>query len=258
MYKIVLIDDEPWALAGLRKIFNWHNKQFEIAAESTNSVEALDIIRRVQPDAVFTDIRMPDISGIELMKIIRSEGLDIEFVIISGFAEFSYAQESLRLGAFDYFLKPIQIKEANTLLKTLWEYLEQKKQKNTNVPDNLPAHKTGDYINPDFIRLLSYIDMHFQEELHLSSLAEKFRLNPTYCSELFKKVTEKTYPEYLSKLRIKHACRLLESTSMSLQQVAYKTGFSDNYYFTKVFKKTIGCPPSEFRKRKMTGIQNET
>ncbi|MDR2078342.1 MAG: response regulator [Treponema sp.] len=102
MYRVLLVDDEPWALAGLRKIFKWHEKQFEISGETTDSVEALDLIRRQKPDAVFTDIRMPEISGIELMKLIRGEGLDIEFIIISGFAEFSYAQESLRLGAFDF------------------------------------------------------------------------------------------------------------------------------------------------------------
>ena len=143
IYRVILIDDEPWALAGLRKIFKWHEKHFEIAAETTNSVEALDFIRSKNPDAVFTDIRMPEVSGIELMKKIRSEGLDIEFVIISGFAEFSYAQESLRLGAFDYCLKPIQQKEADNLLRSLWEYLEQKnkskKSAENEINSPLPA-----------------------------------------------------------------------------------------------------------------------
>ena len=77
MYRVILIDDEPWALAGLRKIFKPHEKDFEIIAETTSSVEALELIRAKTPDVVFTDIRMPDVSGIDLMKVIRSEGMDM-------------------------------------------------------------------------------------------------------------------------------------------------------------------------------------
>jgi YesN/AraC family two-component response regulator len=254
LYRIILIDDEPWALAGLRKIFKWHEKLFEIVAETTNPIEALDLIRSKKPDAVFTDIRMPDISGIDLMKIIRSEGLDTEFVIISGFAEFSYAQKSIRLGAFDYCLKPLHLKEADTLIKTLWEFLEQKGQrlKNNNEQKDIPVSGTGEYINPDFLELLAYINIHFPKKLYLSSLAEKFHLNPTYCSELFKKTTEKTFSEYLSELRIGNACRLMELTCMSIEQIAYKTGFNDYNYFNKVFKKITGQTPLKYRKEKVS------
>jgi len=260
MYGVITVDDERWALAGLRKMFKLYEKQFEIIAETTNSIEALDLIRGKKPDAVFTDIRMPDVSGIDLMKIIRSEGIDTEFVIISGFADFSYARESLRLGAFDYCLKPLQLKEADTLLKTLREYLDQKnlKQKNRNDQESMlfitpptPPSQAEQYINADFMKLLSYVNTHFQKDMSLSGLADTFHLNPTYCSELFKKVTDKTYSEYLSGLRIDYACRLMKLTSMSLEQIAYKAGFNDYYYFCKVFKRKTGKPPSRYRKEKM-------
>jgi len=250
VYRLILVDDEPWALAGLRKIVKQQEKLFDIAAETTNPVEALGLIRQLKPDAVFTDIRMPEVSGIDLMKIIRSEGLETEFVIISGFAEFSYAQESLRLGAFDYCLKPLQLKEADKLLKTLWEYLEEKnKQNNLNAEESLPILAGGEYVNPDFMELLAYMKANFQNEMSLLSLAEKFHLNHTYCSELFSKITNKNYSKYLSKLRIDNACRLLESTSMSIEQIAYKTGFNDYYYFSKVFKKITGLSPLKYRKK---------
>jgi two-component system response regulator YesN len=69
---------------------------------------------------------------------------------------------------------------------------------------------------------------------------------------LFKKVTDKTYSEYLSGLRIDYACRLMELTGMSLEQIAYKCGFNDYYYFCKVFKKITGKPPLKYRKEKMS------
>jgi two-component system response regulator YesN len=253
MYRALLVDDEPWALAGLRKIFKRHEKQFEISGETTNSVEALGLIRRQKPDAVFTDIRMPEISGIELMKLIRGEGLDTEFIIISGFAEFSYAQESLRLGAFDYRLKPLQLKEADALLNSLWRHLENRRNAGKEPPEDPGEDRAGmgEYINPDFRKLLAYINAHYQKELRLSELAEKFRLNPTYCSELFKKITHKTYSEYLSELRIEQARRFLDSTAMGLEEIACKVGFSDYYYFNKVFKKITGLPPLRYRKEKL-------
>jgi two-component system response regulator YesN len=252
MYRVLLVDDEPWALAGLRKIFKWHEKQFEISGETTNSVEALDLIRRQRPDAVFTDVRMPEISGIELMRLTRGEGLGTEFVIISGFAEFSYAQESLRLGAFDYRLKPLQLKEADTLLNSLWRRLENRRKAET-PPEDPGDGRTGagEYVNPAFRKLLAYINDHYQKELRLSELAEKFHLNPTYCSELFRKITRKTYSEYLSELRIEQARRFLDSTAMGLEEVACTVGFSDYYYFNKVFKKITGLPPLRYRKEKL-------
>ena len=249
MYRIILVDDEPWALAGLRKIINTHQKHFEVAAETTVSLEALELIRREKPDAVFTDIRMPGISGLELMQMIRAEDLNTEFVIISGFAEFSYAQKSLQLGAFDYRLKPLQLKDADMLLNKLYAHLEDKRLNKANpVKQNKIA--PGEYINPGFMKLLDYINGNFQKDLRLSSLAKEFNLNPTYCSELFKRITHKSYSEYLSELRVEQARHFLDNTNMGLEEIAYKTGFNDHYYFTKTFKKITGLPPSQYRKLK--------
>ena len=250
MYTIILVDDEPWALAGLRKMFKWHEKHFEIIAETTSSVKAIDLIRSKKPDAVFPDIRMPEISGIELMQMIRTEGLNTEFVIISGFAEFSYAQKSLQLGAFDYRLKPLQLKEADTLINTLWDFLENKNHNLENPAKQKKIPGPGEYINPGFMKLLDYINENFQKELRLSRLAKEFNLNPTYCSELFKRITHKSYSEYLSELRVEQARRFLDNTNMGLEEIAYKTGFNDPYYFTKIFKKICGMPPSQYRKKR--------
>ncbi|MDR2078343.1 MAG: AraC family transcriptional regulator [Treponema sp.] len=149
-------------------------------------------------------------------------------------------------------MKPLQLKEADTLLNSLWRYLENRRRAGKEPPEDPGGGRTGagEYINPDFRRLLAYINAHYQKELRLSELAEKFRLNPTYCSELFKKITHKTYSEYLSELRIEQARRFLDSTAMGLEEIAFKVGFSDYYYFNKVFKKITGQPPLRYRKEK--------
>ena len=126
-YKVVIIDDEPWILEGIFQTFAWEKYGFKVIKKLTSSIEGLDIILNEKPDVVFTDIRMPEISGIELMKLVRKEGLDTEFIIISGFDDFSYAQDALRQGAFDYHLKPIKANVAEKILGDLAKILEDKR-----------------------------------------------------------------------------------------------------------------------------------
>jgi two-component system, response regulator YesN len=127
MYKVIFIDDEPWVIRAIHKTFQWKQAGFEVIAALTSSVEALEVIFREKPDVVFTDIRMPSISGIDLMRKVREAGLDTEFVVVSGFSEFSYAQQALQLGAFDYCLKPLQPENTKALLDKLYTHLENKK-----------------------------------------------------------------------------------------------------------------------------------
>ncbi|TDF95048.1 response regulator transcription factor [Paenibacillus piri] len=126
MYKVILVDDEIWSLEGIRKVFDWQHMGFAIAAQTTDASEALELICSLKPDVVVTDIRMPEISGIDLLTLSRKRGITSEFIIISGFAEFAYAQEAIRYGAFDYQLKPIDPVEAKQLLTKLKLRLHEK------------------------------------------------------------------------------------------------------------------------------------
>ncbi|MCS7460312.1 response regulator [Paenibacillus doosanensis] len=138
MYRVAIVDDEPWVLKGIRNTFRWDDYGFEVAMETTDSQEAWEYIRQERPDAVVTDIRMPEISGMDLMRKSREEGIGSEFIIISGAADFHYAQESLRLGCFDYLLKPLQFEEADAVLKRLHEQLEAaQRQKDKDVMEAL-------------------------------------------------------------------------------------------------------------------------
>ncbi len=127
MYRVLIVDDEPWALVVIRKLFNWEENGFEVIGETTSSKKAIDIISSERPDVVFTDIRMPNFDGIELIKIIRQKKIDTEFIIISGFAEFSYAQEAIRNGALDYCLKPMDPTKTDELLKRTYIHLDKKR-----------------------------------------------------------------------------------------------------------------------------------
>ena len=88
------------------------------------------------------------------------------------------------------------------------------------------------------------MDEHYNEQLQLRNLAEMFFLNMSYCSELFKKVTGKNFSEYLTIIRMEAAMEMLQIGNETVSQVAEKTGFSDSYYFGKVFKKYFGISPN--------------
>lgn len=132
MYTAIIVDDEPWSLIGIRNAFNWNSYGLEIVGEFTDSEEACDYIRNKTPDVVFTDIRMPKYSGIDLIRMARELDIDTEFVIISGFAEFSYAQEALKFGALDYCLKPIDIDKTDALLEKVRKHIVKKNDMKDN------------------------------------------------------------------------------------------------------------------------------
>jgi len=128
MYRVMIVDDEQWALVGMRKFLERGGGRLQIIHETTNPLDALDNILRLQPDLVFTDIRMPEINGLELLDRAHQAGSKAEFVIISGFSEFSYAQQALRGGALDYLLKPLDTANAKEILDKLIAQLDAKHQ----------------------------------------------------------------------------------------------------------------------------------
>lgn len=117
MYRILLVDDEIFARQGLRSLIDWAACGFEIIAEAGNGEDALAIIQILKPDLVITDIRMPVLDGLELIRLTNEEKqYKPSFIIISGYDDFKYAQQAVRFGVHDFILKPI---DENLLENTL-------------------------------------------------------------------------------------------------------------------------------------------
>ncbi len=119
-YKLMLVDDEPWALTGIEEIIDWEALGFSVVARCGCGREALLQARIHQPDAVITDIRMPDMTGIELIRLIRQVPLPVECIVVSAYSDFEVAREAIRLSAVHYLLKPLSerdVREAALLLR---------------------------------------------------------------------------------------------------------------------------------------------
>jgi two-component system response regulator YesN len=125
MYSVLLIDDEPRAIESLLYFVNWQQLGFQVCGTCDNGEDALELIMRTLPDIIITDIRMPMMDGLELIKQLH-ERLEIppEIVVLSGYNEFSYARRALQLGVRHYLLKPVMEDEASEVLRKVRKSLE--------------------------------------------------------------------------------------------------------------------------------------
>jgi len=470
MYKVLLVDDENWVVESLKASINWEENGFRVVGQACSGLEALELIEILEPDVVFTDIRMPGVNGLELIKKSNDLGHRIQYIVASGYAEFAYVQKALNYGAVGYCLKPFDENEIigclNKAKKTLqkesgtgtarnanilenigeagetvlkealrsmgidadkeellvavsigktqivfpesvkyvtfksgnakWAYIFENRhslvimehlrkafsnsikgigigpkiQRISTIQDAIDGANTAaygffitgrediyeagsasftmvnkvlkqldesirckdlpmiescfncfarllkssdcsirqvfhiynmslsfvfryvdeshdnhidnyeqlaalfensdrmlDYLkeeitkhiglkpgyNPDEVEnktvkdILQYVNANFHKEMSVQSLSKRFYINPNYISQIFKKEVGLNFTEYLTQTRIDYACRLLKESRLSVQQVSEKAGYNDYFYFTRIFKKTKGKTPSEYR-----------
>ncbi|MDR6552909.1 response regulator [Paenibacillus qinlingensis] len=467
MYKILLVDDEEWVVQSLKHSIDWEEYGFQVIGEVHSADEALAFIDTHQPHLVITDIKMPGMSGLELIKRVVSKELPVQFVVASGHAEFVYAQKALQYGAIGYCLKPFEENEIKDYLKKARLHIESKSKSDhlelidlilgQSVPDHgkvkellraegvdcdknelaviqvignflMPSEskipycslKTGPskrvclmnqsdfmsfmekvksvpnvsvgyathmklheikeaihaanisafhffvtgkkdcycvsaastdlkrylghvatamekkdlkFIDATFHELslcfesgaytikdayfvyyqimyyasdrlamhvdveidhfeqlssiymnvhvmlaelrrqiiqqvislaqvsdveiehetvrhiVKYVKENFYNDINLSQISKLFFVTPNYVSHIFKREMGVNFTEYISKLRIDYAGGLLNSSTLTIQQVSEKSGFNDYFYFTKIFKRITGITPSEYRKK---------
>ncbi len=149
--KVLLVDDEPFILQGLSVLIDWKKEGFEIAKTASNGKEALDYLKEHQVDLIIADIRMPVMTGLELLQTIRKEQVsDAYFVILSGYNDFKYAQQAIKYDCLDYMLKPVQKEGLLEILQTIIrkkEVVEEREGQNRQLEKN--------YLTQNMISLFS-------------------------------------------------------------------------------------------------------
>ena len=481
MYKVLLVDDEELVLKSLWAGIEWAKEGYEVVGTAASGAEALEKIESLNPDLVFTDIRMPDFNGLELLAKMRKQYPKISVIVVSGYAEFAYAQKAIKYGAIGYCLKPFDYDEITGYLRELSSHLtvRNKEPQQANLEnmlaafaasgeagvelekicisygieftkmlwvlyvkdlhlDSEPAHivkiqsgarnffylistnnkqeinrnwteclkrivppatagVSGPVLGPQeiypamkrakrqahhrfccphsevyvsfasnerpnlnavreygqalveqniqrtldmleilaeqfrseklmidqallianmtesfllmeegtsspplyidceslmleyadvfdminsfkrqltvvelsddpkevippltssdhFSRIIEYIHQHYKKELTAAMMAKQYHLNPSYFSQLFKKNTNTTFTDYITRLRIEEACRLLSSSEDKIGDIVEQVGFNDYFYFSRLFKRIKGMSPTEYRQQNF--IQN--
>ncbi|WP_372662469.1 response regulator [Cohnella sp.] len=127
MHKVLIVDDEIFVRKGLISLIDWSSLQYNICGEAENGMQALNLIKQLTPDLVIVDIRMPVLDGLELIRQVNVEGEHQPlFIILSGYPDFSYAQQAFRYNVSDYILKPVDEQELVATLKRIAITLNQK------------------------------------------------------------------------------------------------------------------------------------
>ncbi|NCC64479.1 MAG: response regulator, partial [Spirochaetia bacterium] len=124
-YKILLVDDESAVREGIRSRTPWERYNFTVVGEAGNGIKALEMIEELHPDVVITDIRMPYLGGMELIKEIRSSHPPVTIIILSGYDEFTYAQQAIRYDVSEYVLKPVSVEDICRLLERMAKQLDE-------------------------------------------------------------------------------------------------------------------------------------
>lgn len=240
MYNVLIADDETWVIFGLKRMIEKSGLPFRVIGETNDGVTTLEEVEKKKPDVLFSDIRMPGYTGLELLEHIQEKKLDVKVVFVSGYAEFTYAQKALSLGAVDYLLKPIKPDMMTTVLKKLEVKLAGK------VQEEVIEQKEEKV--PVIEQIITEIQEHYTENITLTELAKKYGISVGYLSSLIKENVGLSYSDYVTARRIQKAKELLEDERLSMEQIAEQTGFRDHFYFIKVFKKHTGITPGQYRK----------
>ena len=331
MYNVLIVDDMEAIRNMIKRLPIWGNASgFIIKAEAKDGEEALELFKEQDFDLVISDIRMPKVDGIELIKELKDISPDTISILLTDYAEFSFAKEAIKFGVFDYLVKPVDqealqnvLKKANELLRQrqdqltfyypekyvfeagkkissgdncgideiiaieetiklrtrdnpaktemLLEKLENDLKKIVNKEhswlinfmgikygykldtwlmcmleklNEFPAvNNKNQYVN----KIARYLLENIEKELSMNDLAEKFYLTKNYLGELFKQETWISVGEFINKDKVHRAGVLLLESDFKFYQIAYKLGFNNIEYFTKLFKKIMGETPQNYR-----------
>lgn len=244
MYSVVIIDDELRIRRGIAHCMSWEDMGCVLKGMASNGVEALALIRSVRPDLVITDIRMPDMDGLDLISILRKEGIASLFIVISGYADFEYAQRVIRYGVSDYILKPIEEKK---LYESIQNCLNTLRKKNSSEKHSVSSDTDGPQKNLIIRKTLHIIESEYMNNLSLSNISERVGVHPNYLSTLFTKNMGEPFGNYLAEFRMKIAKDLMDVTTLKVYEIAERVGYQDYRWFSKLFKQTYGITPMEYR-----------
>lgn len=242
MKSILLVDDERWVRMALRKTIEKTKLPFQVVHEAASGLEAIQWLNEHEVDLMIADIRMPGMDGIAMLKQLSAAKQKLPgIIVVSGHNDFLYAQQAIRLGAFDYLLKSVEVED---MQQCLVRYLQMESEEAESKASAKPVWDELSTIE----QVMLVIEKAMPGDISLKDAAAKVHLNPSYLSQLFKQKTGGSFTDYVTCIRMREAEKLLSCTHLRIYEVAEQLEFCDISYFSNLFKKHTGLSPSEYRK----------
>lgn len=249
MYKVVIIDDEPIIVKGLEKTVKWEELGCTVAGTAYNGVEGMELIRDKKPDILITDICMPGMDGLTMIAALKSEFPNMEITILTGFRDFDYAQQAIRLGVCRFLLKPSIMEELNEAIQTMLGRLEIRASVRGADKMQEDGKEEQEGAAGSFIvkNALAYMEENYFERLKLADVADNVYVSQWHLSKLLNKYTGQSFSDLLNNVRVERAKELLNDPSLRISDIAEEVGFLDMAHFSRVFKKLAGVSANEYR-----------
>lgn len=244
MYKALIIDDEKPVQIAIQKLGNWNYYGIEPPHLAANGKDALQAMREFHPDIVFVDMNMPVMDGVSFLQAASGEFPDSQYIVVSGYDQFSYAQQALHYGACEYLLKPVEEEALNGAIEKAILRLDP----DASFQESKKASQRE--ISPDeaVSIIKDYIDSNYCQNIKITMFSEKYFFSTEYLTRLFRNKYGFTIYEYVLKLRMERAKELLADGDNKIIDIAERLGSADNHYFSKAFRTCFNITPSQYRK----------
>lgn len=245
MRKVVLVDDEQVIVDGLTRVVPWAEYDCRVAATAFDAASGEAAVREHRPDILFTDIRMPDRDGLSMIAGLRSEFPDMLVIVLSGYNDFEYAREAIRLGVFRYLVKPSKMDEIDEALKAATQ--QDRADAGERVAES-GSESTADTANSFVVRrALEYMEEHYAEKLSLAMVAEQCYVSQWHLSKLLNTHTNQSFYDIQNNIRIKKAKELLQQPQLKVNEICERVGYTDTAHFSRVFKHLTGMSANAYR-----------
>ncbi len=239
MYRVLLIDDESIIVEGLRRVIRWADYNCEVVATACDGKEGTALIRQLQPHILFTDIRMPGMDGLSMVAGLRSEYPDMQVAILTGYRDFAYAQEAIRLGVTRFLLKPSKMDEIKEALSVMVERLDRQQPMQEEQNQNASSFIVN--------QALGFMEENYSQKLTLQTVADACYVSQWHLSKLLNRYAEKSFYDILNAIRIRRAKELLADPKLKIGEIGEMVGYMDTAHFARTFKKLEGMSANEFR-----------
>lgn len=249
MLNILVVEDEApirdWIVYNISKI----SDDYKVLGNANNGKEGFELAKKLNPEVIISDIKMPLMDGIELTKNIKEIMPNVYVVLLSNYAEFDYAKQAISYGVFEYLIKsdirPVELKEVFSKIEE--DMIIKKELIVNNESESIEVDKYENKYSKSITMALEYIDSNYKEPICLADISKNVFLSHEYFSRLFKEEVGENFSTYLTNYRLNKAEYLLKNSDMKVGEIALEVGYQNPSYFSKTYKKYKGISPDDDR-----------
>ena len=256
MNRILIVDDERFEREQLCQIVEEAFSHEVQTRTAENGRQAVETAALWEPGIVLMDIEMPGLNGIEAAKRILAQSPDCRIIFVTAYSLFQYAYEAVKMGAYDYILKPPDPEDVARTVRSCINRAETEEELKAMAPmaEELTNGGSLDKTALLMANVKKYLRHNYMlYDVSLDSISDILQINSSYLSMQFKKTFGVNFVDYLTGLRIQAARDLLADPFLSAAEIANMVGYESPNYFTRVFKKNTGLTPTEYRRTRTAG-----